>query len=672
MFMRGIHDFANLPQSAFIQVGVLLLFFVWLIKGFVGKQCFILKSPLNLPILAFVLWSLISVIYAHNRYEAFLAWRPWAASALMFFLVINGKYQKRRLIQLLAAVFMSGSLCALLGIAQHLLGLSWVPQVAPPAATFANKNMVAHFMVLTFPLAVGFILNSKRPIWASISGIASCLMIVFILYTKTRAAWVALTVEILFLFILLARERIRNKEVPYWSRKKSLAVGLTCVVLFVMMNLGPKGFKWRVGEIVEHITTTMRYKLESPERQHESAALRIAVWRNTVEMIKDHPWIGLGLGNHKLFYPLYHDKKIKDTVFSIRSQLRRVHNDFLQTFAELGVIGMLLLAWIGFVCLRIILILTSSQYSSDVRFWTIGITLGIVGLLVNAFFSFPFRRAIPPFSSMILIGILGSFYAGDNRKFYAIGRRWTILCSLFVVFLGLIWVVRFYYFDIRCDRYSLRLIQLERSRNWHSLIAEGEKAYRCNPGRITTLSFMGRAYIEMREYRKAVEALQKVVEAYPHHMNALVNIGIAYDSIGDNINALEAYERALRIKPDYAKVHSYMANIYMRQRNLQKALEELRLAAKFDPKNSVVHFNIGALEMQNRRHQEAAVAFEKAVQLNPKWDLAQRNLGLVYLQFLKKNEEGLRHLRKALKLNPKLKDAAEISKLIGVTEKLNE
>ncbi|UCD88087.1 MAG: hypothetical protein JSV01_10215 [Desulfobacterales bacterium] len=157
LFLRSIHDFANLPQSAFIQVGVVFLFFVWLIKSFMGQRCLILKSPINLPILAFVLWSLVSFSYAHNRYEAFAAWRPLAASALMFFLVINENYEKRRLIQLLAAVFISGCTCAFLGIAQHLLGLSWVPQVTPPAATFANKNMAAQFVVLTFPLAVGLI-----------------------------------------------------------------------------------------------------------------------------------------------------------------------------------------------------------------------------------------------------------------------------------------------------------------------------------------------------------------------------------------------------------------------------------------------------------------------------------------------------------------------------------
>jgi O-antigen ligase/Tfp pilus assembly protein PilF len=669
VFLKHIHEFTNLPQSAFIQVGVVFLLFVWLMKSFINKKCFILKSPLNLPLLAFVLWSLASIIYAHNKYEGFLAWSPWAASALMFFLVVNGSHEKRRLIQVLAAIYISCSLCALLGIAQHLFGFTWVPQTSPPAATFANKNMAVHFVVLTMPLVVGFIVNSKQQAWAWIAGAASCLMIVFILYTKTRAAWVAVGVEFLLLVILLARERIQNREVPYWSRKKGILAGLTIVVLFVMMNFGPKGFTWRLGEIVERVSTMTSFEVEPSEWENiadKTIALRIAIWRNTVEMIKDHPWIGLGLGNHKVFYPLYHGKTVKDREFSVATQLRRVHNDFLQAFAELGIVGMLLLGWIGFVCIRIALNLTSSRYSSDVRFWTIGITLGIVGLLVNAFFSFPFQRAIPPFYLMIFTGILASFHEGDNRKFYAIGQRWVMLCSCVIIFMGLIWVVRFHYLGIRCDRLFHRLTRFERSRNWQSLVATGEKAYSRNPARIKTLSLVGRAYIETGEYQKGIEALRKVIDAYPYFMNALVNIGVAYDRIGDNEKALESYERVLFIKTDYPRVHNSMANIYMRQGNLGKALKKFKSAAELDSNNSVVHFNIGALEMRNGRYQEAAAAFEKAVGLKPRWALARKNLGLIYLQFLDRREEGLEQLRKALKLDPDMKDAARIRKLISI------
>jgi O-antigen ligase/Flp pilus assembly protein TadD len=671
VFLRGISDFANLPQSAFIQIGVVLLLLVWLIKGSVLNQCLILKSPLNLPVLAFVLWSLVTIFYAHNMHEGLLAWRPWAASALMFFLVSNDNYEKRRLVHLLAALVVSGFLCSLLGIAQHLLGFSWVPQIGAPAATFANRNMAAHFIVLTFPLAVVFVFNSKRRVAALMSGVAACLMIVFLLYTKTRAAWIALGVEILLFFVLLLMESIRGSNALRWSRNKSLAVGLTVVVLFVMVNVSPKGFKWRVGDLIRHIATVKDYGAESFSAQdnaRKSIVLRRAMWLNTIEMIKDRPWLGLGLGNHKIFYPIYHREVEVDPMFGLTSQLRKVHNDFLQTFAELGVVGIVLLGWVGFAWVKVTMRLMSTGYDSDVRLLVIGITLGMSGLLVNALFSFPFQRAIPPFSFMILMGILGSFCAGDARQFRSIGRRWTILCACAVVLAGLIWTVRYQYLEIKCDRYLFHVAYLEKMKNWQGLIAEAEKAYRCNPARTEIFSYVGRAYTEMGRHPKAVKALQRVISAYPNHMNALLNLGIAYDRMGDDANALKAYKRALDIKPDYARIHSNMAHIYMRQEKLGKALDGLMTAAGLDPENSVTHYNIGVLEMRNGRYPEAARALERTVQLKPEWDLAHKNLGVVYLQFLNREEEGIEHLVKALKLNPEMKDADRIREMINTED----
>jgi tetratricopeptide (TPR) repeat protein len=74
--------------------------------------------------------------------------------------------------------------------------------------------------------------------------------------------------------------------------------------------------------------------------------------------------------------------------------------------------------------------------------------------------------------------------------------------------------------------------------------------------------------------------------------------------------------------------------------------------------------------MRNGRYPEAAGAFERAVQLNPDWDLAHKNLGVVYLQFLDRKKEGRKHLVKALKLNPEMKDADRIREMINLEEPL--
>lgn len=671
MFLRGIYDYASLPKMFLIQVGVLLLFLIWLVRSLVNGKFLILKSPANLPILLFLLWSLISLTYAHNPYEGFLTWMHWAASVIMFFVVSNGVREEHHRLRLVAAVFLSGVLCSILGIAQYLFEIAWVPQSVSPAATFANKNMAVHFIILTLPLAFCFFLNSKNRIldWVLCTGAG--LMVVFLIYSRTRAGWLALAAEVLFLSGLLVRERIKYGTGPYWSANRAVAAGFGLLLIVVMINLGPEGFKPGFGEAIDHASSITSYEdtSEEEESSYSSGALRLAIWRNTLEMIKDNFWVGLGLGNHQVFYPLYHRKAVEEKVFSENIQLRYVHNDFLQAFSELGIVGMILLAWLGFSWVKVALKLTASSHSRRIRLGGIGITVAIMGLLVNACFSFPLERAIPPFVLMTFMGLLFSSYEGENRRCYEIKSRPVMVASMAIVAIGLLWVVRFHNLGIKCDRHYLNIIRLEKSKNWEGVIAETRRAVAYNPHRVKALSPAGGAYLKTGKPRKAIKVLGKVIAAYPNDLNAHMNMGVAYGSIGEYASALDAYEKVLNISPLSSKAHNNRGTIYMKQGKMNKALEEFNSSIQLDPKNSSPHSNIGKIAMHDGHYPEAARAFERAVLLNPGSDVAQKNLGYVYFRFLNRKKEGLDHFRKALLINPRIEDAGKIRNLLKSMEK---
>jgi tetratricopeptide (TPR) repeat protein len=442
-----------------------------------------------------------------------------------------------------------------------------------------------------------------------------------------------------------------------------------------MLGLG--GFKQIfkdevIASKMADITKLIEYKENLWGQDTISVAVmtRLAIWRNSLEMIKDRPLIGFGLGNHKIFYPIYHRKAVEDQGFSEHSQLKYAHNDYVQTAVELGIIGMFFLGWLGFAVFKVAFSLISPAYSKRIRFWTMGILVSITGLMVNAFFSFPFQRAIPPFIFMAFIGILGFFYANNNNRVdYKIRHKWIVVGACALVFAGLIWLVRFHYLDIKCDRHFLRAVQMDRGRNWQGAIAESKKAYHYNSNRTMTLFYMGHAYTESGNYKNGIEAMSKVIAAYPYNINALLNMGVAYARLGDYEQAIKAYNKVLEIKPDHANAHQNIAHVFRRQGKMDKALEEFRIAAELDPKNSFAHFNIGVAEWQNKRYKEAADSFKKAVGLNPEWDMARKGLGIIYFDYLNEHEKGVVHLKKALELNPKIKGAVQILDRINSFEK---
>jgi Flp pilus assembly protein TadD len=497
-------------------------------------------------------------------------------------------------------------------------------------------------------------------------------MILFLVYSATRAAWLAITVEILLLCALVTWDHIKTRDGQLWNYNKTLATGFSLVLLLIMINMGPQGFRWGMGRAADRAASIIKYEQISPEKpdsRDESIALRIAVWKNTLEIIKDNFWIGLGLGNHKVVYPLYHRKVVKEKVLGETVQLYNVHNDYLQTFAELGLAGILLLCWSGFVFVRLTCGLRASGHTRETRFFTIAIVVAVIGLLVNAFFSFPFQRAVPPFVLMIFLGILTSWHGVDKRRFYEIKSQSIISCFLILALIAWACLIRFHYLNIKCKHHIFNITRLDTSKDWKQIITEAKMAFEYNPHEVRTLASLARAYLKTGRYKEAIAPLERVIKAYPNDMNARINMGIACDHIGNYTRALKEYEKALSIQPDFAKVHNNMGITFMKQKKPDRALEKFKTAIALDPKNSSAFTNIGILAMRGKQYRQAAEAFEKAVELNPGSAVAQKNLGYVYYKYLNKKKDGLDHLRKALAINPNVKNASLIRQLISNAEK---
>jgi len=695
--INGIYDFANLPQSIFIRIGSLTLIIFWLIKETFYRQSKLYLLPIHIPLILFLIWSAITLNWAANVFEGVVTWMMWIGPFLAFLVFFHGMKSKQECMLILYAVFVSGIAVALLGIGQYLFGVKIVPQVAIPSATFANKNMAAHYMVLTIPLGVGFFLSSKK-LWTNwFFGLSTALFVVFLFYTRARAGWLAFFVEIAFFIILLFwnRQTIGNRII--FDKQKILAAVAALLLTVVLIHFNSQGFSWQLTNQFKRIisdgsklfsiqkaddslkidvvdddnekedqseTEDLLEAAKGKTKQGESSfAGRFAIFRNSWEMIKDYFIFGVGLGNHKVYYPLYFRKVVVERWFSEQFQLTNAHNDYIQTWSETGSIGMffLLLGAIGtgYMIKRIL------DYEKENRFMIMGIAACMVGLLMNAFFSFPFQRALPPLLLMIYLASIGYFYVHYTKP---ASIQFIPVISIILAFFVFIGTTQLYGLEkkwLECDRFYLRITSAEKAKMWQGVIREANNAIALNPYRCKIMSYMGRAYIESGNAKKGIESLKKVIDVYPYHMNAMLNLGVAYGNVNDYENALKTYQGVIDIKPDYAKVHNNVANIYMKQKKLDKALQSFRLAATFDPTNPVIHFNVGIVALNKKLYEEARDAFQKAIQIRPKWAMAHKNLGVVLYQYLKKQEEGAEHFKKALKYDPKIKDHQQMQLIIS-------
>lgn len=625
----GTYTVVKMVQLAFIQVGAISLALAWLAGCKLKQQCRIFWPPLLLPITAFCLWVLISLAYSANPFEAIVSWSNWTSAALLFFLTVQICDSQEKIDSIFIALVLAAFLTALLGIGQHLFTIDLVPQFAPPAATFVNRNMAGHFIVLTLPLCLFLLLTNSRKRRNFFYYIAATAMVLFLVYTGNRSAWLAMTIELVMFFLLARRFSGRKfSETFFWTRGRTITAAISLVTLLVLINTGPNGVQWNMGKIVDRALSTTR---TGDNGQQSSVGLRLAFWSNSTAMIRDHFLFGVGAGNFRIIYPLYSHEIVDDPITGDRTQLYRLHNDPLQMFAELGLIGFLILCWAAFAAVRMCRRLLKKSLSRAAKLRIIAAISAMSGLLVCSLFSFPFQRPIPPFVFMVLLGTIAAFdcrQQPQNRTVWQNEKTKTY--ALTVALLVLVLACRYHYNSIRYDRLSYLMALSEINNRWDNLINQGRKAFQEHPGQVSYLSQVGKAFIEKGLFTEAVQVLRESVKYYPYSINDNLNLGLAATSIGQYNLAHDSYQRVVEIKPDFAKGYFNLGILYEKQNQLDPAIEALERAVTLEPDNIIMHITAGKVRAKRHNYIEAANHFEKALLLAPDSAMIHKNLGIIY------------------------------------------
>ncbi len=244
----------------------------------------------------------------------------------------------------------------------------------------ANRWIVAGFMgqQTLFAGAIGpialpalfFALTSKTKTRRLLFTFSTLIITSAVFLTHTRAILLGFSAAFFIAAILLFRQR-------RLFRYTILSACILTLIFFLAMQLLP-GFRSRM---MNGITL-----------KSNSIKARLHYWRCTYELIRVKPWIGWGLGAFQVDYPA---AQIKVRTQHLDNGVRppeivtHPHNEYLLLLTEGGIIlltGVLML-------IRAIFRLGIKNYLSsgpDKGILRLGYLLGLIVVLVDAFFSFPF------------------------------------------------------------------------------------------------------------------------------------------------------------------------------------------------------------------------------------------------------------------------------------------
>ncbi len=628
IFLPNVSDFANLPQRIFLETTGVLLALVWLTTQLTNNALPIHRLPFfTWPLLAFIGWALFTAVFALNPYETWEIGRQWLTAILFFFLISQLAASSAQRRQILTALFGTAFLVAILGISQHLFDLSYVPQLAPPAANFANKNMAVHFMVLLFPIGTFIFLTTKKNTAAWAASLMLSLVVTYLIYTQTRAGWLAVTCQCL-LFVVL-RKTTRLNLAPLWSSQKKLALLFGLLVVLTMMNIGPEGF-------------TPGYEAVGI-RATQGDSGRFAIWADTLTLIQQHPLLGVGLGNLKVHFPSVQ----KASIFLHPQLLRDAHNDYLQVWAELGLVGLTIFAClIG--SLGVFLFKTHKDCTGNLAktLELQAIELSLVGIGINALFCFPLERMIPLFTIMVMLGLIASLAQETNPdKPIHIPRRFpAYACVILLVFAPIIMMDNLK--AIAADHFLLQSNLAYPEKKWPEVIENCNKALHYQPGQAIIHPYLGSALLALGKNKEALQHFEAMLKEYPYHYFSLLNTGAAYYGLHDYQKAQEYFAKAVHIVPIAGAAHGQLGKAYWKLKDYPRALEEFNEAIRLEPeKKSTYLYNLGLVERELGQVEKAITAFEQAIAADNQFALPHMELAMIYLQLKPDQARAAYHAR---------------------------
>ncbi len=167
---------------------------------------------------------------------------------------------------------------------------------------------------------------------------------------------------------------------------------------------------------------------------------------------------------------------------------------------------------------------------------------------------------------------------------------------------------------------------------------------------ILTQFNLGVKFYNQREFLKAIQAYQKVIELDSTYVEAYNNLGIVYQEMGDIDRAFGAYQKSIEINPQYEKGYNNLGIILYLKGHNEEAIEAFQKALTINSNNIESHINLGVLFKKQGQLNKAIESYQKAIEINPLHKEIHYNIALLYEQ-LENVELAIRHYQQFIKLS---------------------
>jgi putative inorganic carbon (HCO3(-)) transporter len=409
-----------------------------------------------------------------------------------------------------------------------------------------NPAYLGQFLTLILIPVLYFIFkNLSLKNWKKESIFIALFLLIFyvIVLTQTRTAMVG----IVFLFFFLT---VKNLKRIYKYCVKNKFFILFPVLIVAISIIGVRSFSERFS--FSDLAT-------------RSLNSRIEIWKGTIELVKERPFLGYGLENFQVYFPEVASKAFLSLEENININADRIHNESLEFLFSLGIVGLLLY-------LLLFIILSVGFFKEKESSYSYLYLIPLTNMVQN---QFAFSDASIIFLVVSILGILIARESKGKSSFRMKKYLFLLLIPLFLI------IAKFKIFDaVMCElnynkysnsvgsSYSDAMYYLKEaqfyspyySELWYEMMMIDEismkraleNIFKIEGKSGNYLAWMGN-YFANFDPETASDYYIKALEKNPNNPNWLRAFGDMLCSYGDKESASIIYERYLNSIPEIWK-----------------------------------------------------------------------------------------------------------------------
>ncbi len=545
-------DFIFVNPFNVVQWMTLAIILLWGTRLWLMPRPKILWPPICWAVVAFTLYAIIRYFTAEIEYVARRELIEVVLYAFLFLAIVNNLHRQESAQTITLTLVFLAMAISFYAIYQFGTDSNRVWALIKPyshrgSGTFISPNNLAGFLEMILPIGLAYTVTSRMKTLTKIfTGYASLAIIGGLIVTVSRGSWFATAIALLVFFAILLFHHAHR---------------LPALVLLVAIILGGMYFGPR------NVFFTSRIKDLSADKAGVTGDGRYGIWHAAVKLWHENIWWGIGPAHFNYRFGKYRPELVQ-------ASPDRVHNDYLNTLTDWGVVGtvLVLAAWvILFVCVFWTwrFIVKSQNTLGDHRSSKLALVLvasiGLLAILLHSTVDFNMHIPANAIVAVTLMALLSSYLRFATERYWFTARPVAKTLLTLALVAGLVYLG---WQGARSANESIWLMRAQKSKEASpEQVAALQRALSIEPKNFETARALGEAF-RLQSWQnnddsneKALEAMKwfkRATELNPYDDSSVLRIGMCLDWIGQHDEALAWFDRANRMDPN-----SYFNNAYM-------------------------------------------------------------------------------------------------------------